>query len=150
MPRVWKKSSSGPSFSRATLKCMAARSKISSSVCSCVFINRTVRNSADGLPFLRQIRKRVRALHKLPQSRFDCRLHEQLTEKVDLLLQLMIWNWLDKPLGRNRGTAIEFAELRGSRPRNRQRLTFRDDLTYQSHRLGFSCVKTAAGEQKIP
>src|SRR5579863_4606164 len=95
MPSVLKKSSSGASFSRGTLKCSAARLRISASVWSAFRIS----VFSDQFPFSRQIWLRVGALDELAQSRFDCWLHEQLAENIDLLPQLFVGDGLDEVLG---------------------------------------------------
>src|SRR6266550_1618925 len=107
MPSALKKSSSGVSLSRPTLKCLAARFRISSRVCSCVGISLfddklTVSDS-------RQIGLRICALHKLAQTYFHRGLREQLTEQIDFLFQLIIRNGLNELLGRDRCAPVELA-----------------------------------------
>src|SRR6476646_4242660 len=111
MLSVLKKSSSGCNLSRDTLKCLAARSMISSRVFSCVgiiqFFDETLTWPDSG-----QVWLQIRALHELAQSRFDGRLSEQLAEQVDFLLQLVMRDGLNELLGGDGGAAIKFAELR--------------------------------------
>src|ERR1700747_399037 len=112
MPKVLKKSSSGASFSRGTLKWAAARLRISFSVWS-VLISHS-----------RQVWLRVFTFDKFAQPGFDRRAGEQFAENVDLALKLVIGYRLDECLGGGRGLAVELAELHGGCVRHAQRLAF--------------------------
>src|ERR1700730_1274748 len=107
MPSALKKSASGSSFSRETLKCVAARFKISSSVLSVVGISILNLN----LSTLRQIRLSLCALHKLLQAGFDGGPRKEFTEDVDFTPQLLLGNRFDEALGNYRRLAIEFTYL---------------------------------------
>src|SRR5262249_16485871 len=140
IPSVLKKSSSGVSLSRGTLKCVAARLKISSSVCSAVGIKdlpsqpiTNFQSQITNFPNYEitksgQIRRRALILHKLPQPFFDSRTLKQVAKNLDLALQLFIWNWLHESLRRNRRLPIKFSYLTRRRPRYAQCFAFRRNL----------------------
>src|SRR5579864_5857867 len=104
MPSFLKKSSSGRSSSRGTLKCAAARPSTSSIVFSSVGIDhyfailRASFTCASRQPGLWQIRQRVRALHKLAQTGFHGRPSEQCAEDVDFPPQVLVRYRLDELL----------------------------------------------------
>src|ERR1700757_3752145 len=116
IPSALKKSPSGASFSRGTLKCAAAKFNISSSVWSLVGI--TLIHPSATLPChkslltdSRQVRLHGFILYKLSQPLFDGWLRIQVAKNVDLLLQFFVWNRLHKSLGRRRSCSIKLPHL---------------------------------------
>src|SRR5581483_1130560 len=77
------------------------------------------------------------------------RAGKQLAENFDLLLQLLVRNWLDEFLRRQRCGTIKLLQLRGRSARNTQHLAFRAELAHHANRLSLARVKTAAGEQQV-
>src|SRR6266404_1499104 len=147
MPSVLKKSPSGVSFSRGTLKCAAARLKISSRVLSVVGIGSVSKSHNYEITKSRQIRLHAFILHKLPQPLLHRRLRKQLAKNLNLPLQLLIRNRLHKLLGRNRRSPIKFPDLCGSSPRQSQRLALRRNLTDQPDLLRLHNIETASRHQ---
>src|SRR5437667_441408 len=129
MPSVLKKSPSGVSFSRGTLKWAAAKLKISSSVLSVVGIE--ILNYTSQITS-RQIRLHPVVLHELPQPFLNRRLCKQVTENLDFTLQLVIRNRLHKLLCCNSSPPIELANLRSGSPRQSQCFSLRRDLADQA------------------
>src|SRR6266571_2895063 len=140
MPSFLKKSSSGNNFSRGTLNCAAARSRISSIVFCWVGI---------GCSLSWQIRLRVGALHKLFQCGFDGWSRIQIANNLNLAPQLIIRNRFSKLLGGSSGMTVELAKLRSGHTRNSQRFAFCDDLADQPSLLGFCGVKTPPSKHEV-
>src|SRR5258708_22990446 len=95
MPSALKKSSSGSSFSREILKCVAARFKISSSVLSVVGILILFEITST----LRQVRLSICTLYEFLQTGFDGGPGKQFAEDFDFPPQLLLRNPFDKPFG---------------------------------------------------
>src|SRR5882724_9534793 len=135
MPSVLKKSPSGVSFSRGTLKCAAARLKISSRVLSVVGIDSVSKSHNYEITESRQIRLHAFILHKLPQPFLHCRLRKQFAENLNLPFQFLIRDRLHKLFGRNRRPPIKLPHLDGGSPRQSQRLALGRNLTDQPNLL---------------
>ena len=91
---------------------------------------------------------RVRALHKLPQPRFDRRPHEQLAKNVDLTPQLLPRNRLDESLRDCRRLPVELSQLH-RRARATRSESPSPSLGSPTQCLRLRRVNAAASEQQI-
>src|SRR5215472_11673125 len=155
IPSCLKKSSFAPKVSRGTLKCSAARRRTSSVVSCSVGMSNYLAINSVRFAFsrqrkrLRQIRKRVRTLHKFPQALIHRRTREKLAKNIDFLPQLLVRNRLDEFLRRDHRVAVKFCGLRRGCASHLQRIAFRHNLAHQSGALCFRHVKAAPGKQQI-
>src|SRR5258706_1185530 len=147
MPSALKKSSSGVSFPRGTLKCAATRLKISSRVLSVVGIQRFASPITNYQ--LRQVRLHALILHKLAQPFLHRRLRKQLTEDFDLAFQLFIRDRLHEFLSRNRSPSVEFAHLRRRGTRQTKRLPLRRNLTDQPNLLRLHPIEPPSRQKQV-
>src|SRR5689334_21045339 len=111
MPSFLKKSSSGERFVRGTLKCFAANSRTSLTVCSIPGIWHFSARMISCCRRLRQVRQSVCALNKLFKRFLHDRATEQLTENIDLGKQFFTREQLDELLGAGAGESIKFSNL---------------------------------------
>src|SRR5579863_7099758 len=133
MPSFLKKSSSGVSWSRCTLKCSAARRRTSSVVLSSVFMSfylaTILLGSAWWVRALGKIGKRVGTFDELAQPCVYCGAHEKVAKDIDFLAQLIVGDWLDEFFGGDGGATIEFFKLCSGGAGYAEGVAFGDYLT---------------------
>src|ERR1700733_11746169 len=142
MPSDLKKSSSARRFSRGTLKWAAASCRISSVVFSSVLMDVYFHTAG-------QVRQRIGAFDEFAESGFDGGPRKEVAEEFDFALQIVVRDGLDKALGCGGGLRIEFIDLRGCGASDAQGVAFGGHLAYESDRLRFRSVDTAAREEQV-
>src|SRR5262249_31002243 len=97
-----------------------------------------------------QIRLNDATFNELPQGCVNCRTIKQVTEQGDFLMQFVVGNRLDKPLGDTCRLRIKLACLSRNAASCTQRLPFAHQLAYQTHTRCLGCVNASAREKQIP